>query len=91
MSKYLEFNLEGWTEKTFTWTVRSRSPGLVVGQVRWFGVLGQIKWFGRWRQYCFWPSPDTAFSPGCMNEISNFIKDKMARRKNDRSKLRKII
>ena len=70
-SKYLEFDRIGWTGKTDVWDVLSKSDGF---------VLGQIKWFGRWRQYCFYPSPDTIFNPECMNDISNLIKELMARR-----------
>lgn len=44
-------------------------------------VLGEIRWFGRWRQYVFFPSEDTAFSNGCLDEISAFLKELMDERK----------
>ena len=72
MSKYLEFDRIGWTGKTDVWNVLSKSQE---------SILGQIKWFGRWRQYCFYPSPNTIFNPECMNDISNFIKELMAGRR----------
>lgn len=72
MSQYLEFDKIGWTGKTEILNVLSKSQGT---------VLGQIKWFGRWRQYCFYPSPNTIFNPECMNDISNVIKDLMMKRK----------
>lgn len=70
-SRYLEFDRIGWTGKTDVWNVLSKSQS---------SVLGQIKWFGRWRQYCFWPSPNTIFNPECMTDISKVIKELMARR-----------
>ncbi len=70
-SKYLEFDRIGWTGKTGVWNVLSKSHGF---------ILGQIKWFGRWRQYCFWPSPNTIFNPECMGDISGFIREKMRER-----------
>jgi hypothetical protein len=36
--------------------------------------LGIIKWFGRWRQYCFFPEPQTVFSEGCLQEISEYLR-----------------
>jgi len=36
-------------------------------------VLGNVKWFGRWRQYCFYPAPETIFSTGCLDDIKDFI------------------
>jgi hypothetical protein len=72
-SRYLEFDQIGSTGKTDIWDVRSKSQG---------SVLGEIKWFGRWRQYCFWPSPNTIFNPECMADISKVIKELMARRGN---------
>jgi hypothetical protein len=37
-------------------------------------VIGVVKWYPHWRQYCFFPEPDTVFSVGCMNDINDFIK-----------------
>jgi hypothetical protein len=71
-SRYLEFDRVGYTGKTDVWNVLSKSQG---------SVLGQIKWFGRWRQYCFYPSPNTIFNPECMADISKVIKELMARRR----------
>ena len=70
-SRYLEFDRIGWTGKTDVWNVLSKSQG---------SILGQIKWFGRWRQYCFWPSPNTIFNPECMADISKVIKELMLKR-----------
>lgn len=70
-SRYLEFDKIGCTGKTDVWNVLSRSQG---------SVLGKIKWFSQWRQYCFWPSPNTIFNPECMADISKLIKELMDRR-----------
>ncbi|RPJ00147.1 MAG: hypothetical protein EHM36_15050 [Deltaproteobacteria bacterium] len=70
-SRYLEFDRVGWTGKTDVWNVISKTRGT---------VLGQIKWFGAWRQYCFWPSPDTLFNTECMADISKVIRELMQRR-----------
>lgn len=36
-------------------------------------LLGRIKWFGRWRQFTFWPEPETTFNPDCLREIEQEI------------------
>lgn len=73
-SKYLRFDRVGWTGKTDVWNVLSKSEGT---------VLGQIKWFGAWRQYCFYPSPNTVFNPQCMRDICQVISGLMLVRKGD--------
>lgn len=35
--------------------------------------IGVVKWNPGWRQYCFFPSSDTVFSTGCMEDICKFI------------------
>jgi len=72
MSKYLEFKCVHWTGKTGIWNVLSKTGGT---------VLGQIKWFGRWRQYAFYPSSDTIFNPSCLEDISNYTKALMIKRR----------
>lgn len=71
-SKYLEYFKAGHTGKTEVYDVLSRSSG---------AVLGHIKWYGPWRQYCFFPSPQTIFNPDCLNHINGFIGEQMAERK----------
>lgn len=44
-------------------------------------VLGVIKWNSGWRQYCFFPTQDTVFSMGCLDDISDFIDTEMSKRK----------
>ena len=43
--------------------------------------LGTIQWFGRWRQYAFWPMPNTIFNTDCMTAISNEIRMMMNERR----------
>ena len=35
-------------------------------------LLGIIKFNGAWRQYVFYPEPNTKWSCGCKRELSNF-------------------
>lgn len=44
-------------------------------------VLGDIKWFGRWRQYTFFPHPDTTYNHECLDFIRTFLVDLMLKRK----------
>lgn len=72
MSKYLIFKLFEQKEKTQHWLVQSKLHG---------SLLGEIKWWGPWRQYVFFPQPETLFNPECMKDICQFIEELMARRK----------
>jgi hypothetical protein len=36
-------------------------------------ILGEVIWVIGWRQYCFFPSGDTQFSVGCLNDVIDFI------------------
>ncbi|KKL04070.1 hypothetical protein LCGC14_2619740 [marine sediment metagenome] len=65
MSRYLEFSPAAITGKTKLIVVFSKLHKT---------HLGVIKWLGRWRQYAFFPLPDTAFNPECMADISEQIK-----------------
>jgi hypothetical protein len=72
-SKYLTFTritLSG--RKTPIIQVRSKSSGI---------RLGTIAWFGRWRQFCFYPYPETVFNSGCMSDIQAQIAELMEERK----------
>lgn len=35
--------------------------------------LGQIKWYAHWRQYAFYPEPETVFEKTCLKDITNFV------------------
>jgi hypothetical protein len=83
-SKYLEFWKAGYTGETDIYDVLSKSCDLPFTKHR--SILGHIKWYGPWRQYCFWPSPQTIFNPACLQDIREFIGDLMAERKCVRGK-----
>ena len=50
--------------KTWVYQVNSRKQG---------SELGYIKWFPRWRQYAFFPEPETTFSVGCLRDVAKLI------------------
>ena len=37
------------------------------------GKLGTVKWYGPWRQYCFYPEPQTIWNTGCLADIQDFL------------------
>lgn len=43
--------------------------------------LGVIKWYGPFRQYSFFPEPNTVFEKTCLKDITQFIIDLMEERK----------
>jgi hypothetical protein len=49
--------------KTETWVVKT-----LQGAVR----LGIVKWFGPWRQYSFFPDPETAWERECLRTVADF-------------------
>jgi hypothetical protein len=73
-SKYLRFRFLGVSSsgKTNVWLVDSLKSDF---------LLGEIKWYSSWRQYCFFPTPDSLFNSGCLKDIQGFIKRKMDERK----------
>jgi len=60
----IEYNGPSASEKTGLWAVLSKHGD----------ELGVVRWFGRWRQYCFYPEPDCAFSAGCLADIQDFLR-----------------
>jgi hypothetical protein len=64
LGEYMTVNLVKRTEKTCAWEIKSAHHG---------DVLGTVKWNPAWRQYTFFPTPDTTFSSGCMTDITSFI------------------
>ena len=45
--------------------------------------LGVVQWYSSWRRYCFQPSCfiKTIYSAECLDDISDFIKKEMEKRK----------
>jgi len=37
--------------------------------------LARIEWYPHWRQYAFFPEPNTLFDDGCLEAILNKIKE----------------
>ena len=72
MSRYLEFVMFADTGKTKVWAVNSLRHG---------DMLGIIKWYGPWRQYAFFPQPETLFNRECMGDICIFIERAMGERR----------
>ena len=73
---YLIFRQVPTPGKTQVWHVLSKRSG---------DLLGTIKWYGAWRQYTFFPSPDTIFNVECMASIMNVIAHLMNERKEARA------
>ena len=46
-------------------------------------ILGQVTWYSSWRQYCYFPTVQAVYSTGCLNDISQFIKQLMNERNNN--------
>ena len=64
--KYLQFDeVPNPGKKTRIFNCQPKSGG---------NPLGIVKWFGNWRQYCYFPTVQAVYSSGCLNDISDFIK-----------------
>ena len=71
--KYIGFVALATKTKTFVW-----------GCITISGFkLGIVKWYGAWRQYCYYPAHETGYSAGCLDDISDFIKEAMKARKEE--------
>jgi len=66
--KYIEMNRlekEDKNKKTDVYSVKNIKSQF---------VIGLIKWYPSWRQYCFFPSNDTLYSLGCLDNIVDFLR-----------------
>lgn len=63
-SKYLEFRVLETKPKTIVCGVFSKTQGI---------KLGIIKWYGPWRQYAFFPEKDTLWNFQCLKDIVAFV------------------
>jgi hypothetical protein len=68
-STRLGFTPEGFTGKTYVWTVQC-------GGVK----LGEIRWYAPWRRYCYWPDGETILDASCLREVVEFIDGQMSLR-----------
>jgi len=73
-SEYMEVLVYSTTGKTYRLNILSKSRG---------DELGVIKWYGPWRQYCFYPEPETIFSRGCLADIATYLEKIMECWRND--------
>ena len=64
MAKWIDFVQLPSTGKTEIWQVVAKDGNQ---------KLGTIKWFTNWRQYAFFPEPNTVFEKTCMADISEKI------------------
>jgi len=72
--EYLEFKQlpsEGKTEKWICLNKHHRNG------------IGMVQWYGPWRQYCFLCPGEIVFSAGCLEDISDFIKQLKEKRNNE--------
>ena len=70
-SKYLFFVVGEPKPKTEVWQLVSKSQD---------ALLGELKWYAPWRQYCFFPEPETIWSPSCLKDVLDFINGMKFRR-----------
>ena len=62
--EYIYFSKFEEKPKTSVWHCQNRGND---------GLLGVVKWYGPWRQYCFFPEPDTVFNVTCHEDINDFM------------------
>lgn len=72
--KYIRFSLIEQKPKTAVYEVLSITQGT---------HLGMIAWYGPWRQYVFYPGPDTIWSDGCLAEVREFLQELKKARENE--------
>ena len=46
--------------------------------------IGQVYWYPRWRRYCYFPTEETVYDVGCLEDIVVFIRELMRDRKTRR-------
>jgi hypothetical protein len=71
-TEFIEFErqtVEG--RKTPIVFIRSKSSGI---------ILGEIKWHGAWRQFAFFPHGHTIWNPACMTSVMEKISELMLER-----------
>lgn len=64
------------------WPLPNQKTKVVdVISVRSGARLGQIKWWGAWRQYTFFPEPETVWNPACLDAVNSALVALMAERR----------
>jgi len=36
-------------------------------------IIGTVSWYASWRQYCFFPEPNTVWSDGCLADVHDLM------------------
>lgn len=63
---YITFSkAEKQPAKTYVWECKNNKSG---------DLLGIVKWNCCWRKYCFFTAVDSVYSIGCLQDITDFIK-----------------
>ncbi len=75
--KHIHFKKAKDTRKTSIWGCYNNTS---------LTLLGGIQWYSSWRQYCFFPSNETVFSGGCLEDITTFMKELRAFELEERKK-----
>jgi hypothetical protein len=70
--KWIDFNEAQSKTKTKIFWVQNRNDNSLIGEVRWYGP---------WRQYAFYPMPNTVYERQCLMDITKFIHYLMMQRK----------
>ena len=72
--KYIQFVKRATTDKRITsvWRCKNRKSGQ---------ELGIVRWYAPWRKYCYFPTSQAVYSPGCLEDIADFISKEMEKRK----------
>jgi len=69
--KFIEFNLVQQLG-----TLKKPKTGVyAVRNIKSQQIIGWIKWYSHWRQYCFFPEPETVYSKGCLKDTINFMEE----------------
>lgn len=72
-TKYLRFNkISSIHKKTYIIHIINISSNR---------IIGIIKWYTAWRQYCFYPYPDTIWNKDCLESVNEVIISLMEERK----------
>ncbi|KKL76429.1 hypothetical protein LCGC14_2045000 [marine sediment metagenome] len=73
--EYVHFEKVEDKPKTSVWSCRNNNSE---------EELGVVKWYAPWRCYCYFPTVQAVYSPGCLVDINDFIASQMkARVSND--------
>lgn len=81
-SEYLQF-FEVMKDKgeSYGEAEKRRTKRIAVYSLKKHEYLGRIKWHFSWRQYVFEPKENTVLSAQCLDDIKQFIKCLMKKRK----------